>query len=280
MTAPELITDHADPAVQRILDLMKPSRKAVRTALIEDAEPLVQAMAAGVQFVEVYSIATTPVPGALLEACLRHDVPLRLMDASVVNQLFKGEKRPKTFGVARVPRPHRLADLASATGDVVVLDGVKIVGNIGAIVRTAFALGAGGILLVDSDLTTVADRRLVRASRAYVFSLPVVLADHDEALAFLREQQLPLVALDIEGDGPMSDLQDVGGRIALVFGSEKRGSSGELERLATRTVSIPMNPAAESLNVSVSVGITLYERARRPREAGAPERPGAGGVGA
>ena len=192
------------------------------------------------------------------------------MDASVVNQLFKGEKRPKTFGVARVPRPHRLADLASATGDVVVLDGVKIVGNIGAIVRTAFALGAGGILLVDSDLTTVADRRLVRASRAYVFSLPVVLAGHDEALAFLREQQLPLVALDIEGDGPMSDLQDVDGRIALVFGSEKRGSSGELEKLATRTVSIPMNPAAESLNVSVSVGITLYERARRgAREAGA-----------
>ncbi|MGI5507469.1 TrmH family RNA methyltransferase [Lentzea sp. CA-135723] len=49
---------------------------------------------------------------------------------------------------------------------------MKIVGNIGAIVRTSLALGASGIILVDSDITSIADRRLQRASRGYVFSFP------------------------------------------------------------------------------------------------------------
>ncbi|WP_269857897.1 NshR/TsnR family 23S rRNA methyltransferase [Streptomyces sp. RPT161] len=262
MTSLDVITERSDPAVQRIIDVTKHSRSVVRTALIEDTEPLVQCVRAGLDFIEVYGLESHPVPSQLLAACQERNIPVRLMGPSIVNQVFKGDKKPKTFGIARVPKPCRLEDLAGTTGDLIVLDGVKIVGNIGAIVRTAFALGAGGIVLVDSDLVSIADRRLVRASRGYVFSLPVVLASREEAIGYFRDSGTRLMAFGADGELGVGDLRGIDERLALLFGSEKTGASSEFEGLSVNTVSISMNPAAESLNVSVSAGIALHERAR------------------
>lgn len=261
----DVITSRADPAVQRIVDVAKPSRSTVRTALIEDVEPLVQSLRAGLDFVEVYAIDSAPVPPLLVETCAERGVTLRLIEAALVNQIFKGEKRAKTFGIARVPAPVSLDALDGLAADVVLLDGVKIVGNIGAIVRTSIALGASGIVAVDSDLSTIADRRLVRASRGYVFALPVVLAPRDRALEWVRASGIRLAVLDSAGDVMLDDLRDTDERLALVFGSEKRGSTdfAGLPAGAVSTVRIAMSDAAESLNVSVSAGIALYARARR-----------------
>ena len=260
MSELDVITEKSDPAVQRIVDVTKPSRAVVKTALIEDVEPLMQGIRAGMDVVEVYNAASVPVPGDLLGTCRERGIPVRLMDSGVLGHVFKGEKKPKTFGIMRVPRPARLQDLAGGTGDLVVLDGVKIVGNIGAIVRTSYALGASGIVLVDSDLTTIADRRLIRASRGYVFSLPVVLATREDTLAFVRERSIPLMVFEAGGELSLHDLADRDERLALLFGSEKRGAP---EGLAAGAVSIPMIAEAESLNVSVSTGIALGERSRR-----------------
>lgn len=243
--------------------MTKHSRSVVRTALIEDPEPLLQSVRAGLDFIEIYGIESTPVPSELLSACEERHIPVRLIGSSIVNQVFKADKKPKAFGIVRVPKPHRFDDLASVTGDLIVLDGVKIVGNIGAIVRTSFALGAGGIVLVDSDLVSIADRRLVRASRGYVFSLPIVLASRTETIDYLRDSRMRLVAFDADGKLTVGDLRATDERLALLFGSEKTGMSSSFGDLAADSVSIPINPAAESLNVSVSAGIALHERSRR-----------------
>ena len=262
MSMPSLsvIAERSDPAVQRIIDVTKHSRSVVRTALIEDPEPLVQCIRAGLEFIEVYGIESVPVPPEVLDACRERDIPVRLIGTSIVNELFKTDRKPKAFGIVKVPRPSDFDDLARTRGDLVVLDGVKIVGNIGAIVRTAFALGAGGILLVDSDLTSIADRRVVRASRGYVFSLPVVLASRAEAVDYFRRSRTPLVAFDVDGDLDLDDVRYTDERLALVLGGEKAGTSLSFEGLATSTVSLPMNPDAESLNVSVCAGIALWAR--------------------
>lgn len=259
----EVINQRSDPAIQRIADVTKHSRSSIRVALIEDAEPLVQSIRAGLEFVGVYGIETVPFPEEVLAACRERDIPVRLIGASIVNHLFKTDRKPKALGIARVPKPWSLADLDRAAGDIVVLDGVKIVGNIGAIVRTSFALGAAGVVLVDSDLTSIADRRLIRASRGYIFSLPVVLASRAEATEHFRRGGTRLVAFDTEGDLALADLRDAGERLALLLGGEKTGTSRSFEGIAASTVSIPINPAAESLNVSVCAGIALYERSPR-----------------
>ncbi|GGO30729.1 23S rRNA methyltransferase [Microbispora rosea subsp. aerata] len=233
----------------------------MRTALIEDTEPLMECIRAGLDFIEVYGIESTPMPAELLTACQRRDIPVRLIETSIVNALFKTDKRPKTFGIARVPRPWRFKDLAGTTGDLVVLDGVKIVGNIGAIVRTSYALGVAGMVLVDSDLVSIADRRLIRASRGYVFSLPIILASRAEATDYFRDSGIRVMAFDADGDLDVGEICDVEERLALLFGSEKFGTSSDFEGISASTVSIPINTAAESLNVSVSVGIALHRRA-------------------
>lgn len=257
----EQITSVADPAVQRIADVVKPSRASVKTVLIEDAEPVLAALRAGVEVIEAYTIDEARVPDDLRALCAERGIPIRLMAPAVVNHLFKDGRKAKEFAIARVPRPARLADLRAAGGDIVVLDGVKITGNIGAIVRTALGLGAAGVILVGSDLTTVADRRLVRASRGYVFALPVVLADRDEVLAFLRREDIPLMVLDAGGELDVNALIGTPERLALLFGGEKRGPSDPFKAVAAAGVSIPMAPGAESFNVSVSVAIVLHDRA-------------------
>ncbi|MEU8680740.1 NshR/TsnR family 23S rRNA methyltransferase [Streptomyces sp. NPDC048611] len=268
MTELDTIANPSDPAVQRIIDVTKPSRSNIKTTLIEDSEPLLQCIAAGVEFIEVYGSDSVPFSAELLELCRRKNIPVRLIDSSIVNQLFKGERKPKTFGIARVPRPAKFSDIASRSGDVVVLDGVKIVGNIGAIVRTSLALGASGIILVDSDITSIADRRLQRASRGYVFSLPVVLAGREEAAAFIRDSGLQMMTLSAGGELSVKDLGDRPDRLALLFGSEKTGPSALFQEASAASVSIPMISSTESLNVSVSLGIALHERIHRNLAAG------------
>jgi TrmH family RNA methyltransferase len=263
VTSLDVITERSDPAVQRIIDVTKPSRSVVRTVLIEDPEPLLQSIRAGVELIEVYGLETVPLPGDLLAACEQRRIPVRLLSPAIANQVFKTEKKPKAFGIARVPRPCGFADLAGRKGDLILLDGVKIVGNIGAIVRTSFALGASGIVLVDSDLAGIADRRLIRASRGYVFSLPIVLASRDEALRHFQDIGMRLMAFEADGDLTVGDLGAIDERLVLMFGSEKTGASGEFSDLSPGSVSIPMNPEAESLNVSVSAGIALHARAHR-----------------
>ena len=258
-----LITDRSDPAIQRLIDLTKPARGTVKSVVVEDEEPLAQALAAEVEFTEVYGMETAGVPGPIQAAAADADIPVRLLGTTVANQVFKSEKKPKVFGVARVPVPARFRDLRDTAGDVVLLDGVRIVGNIGAIVRTCFALGAGGLVLIDSGLTTFADRRLIRASRGYVFSLPVVLATREQAAGYLGETGLRLVSFDSEGDLDVADLGRLDERLALLLGSEKTGSSDDLLRFARDTASIAMDPRAESLNVSVAAGIALHARAPR-----------------
>lgn len=263
MEQPELITSLGDPAVQRIADVMKHSRSNIRTMLVEDPEPVVQCLNSQVKFHEVYTIAGQDPEPEVLEAAARRDVPVRSLAPEVVNRLFKDTRRARTFGVASVPPAPRLADLAGSDRDVVILDGVRITGNMGAIIRSATALGAAGVVLVDSGIESLADRRLLRASRGYVFSLPVVLADADEVNRFVTEQELTLCTFDSHGDHDVAALRSRDERLALLMGSEKTGPSAQLADAADTTVSIPMLSAAESLNVSVAGGIALYERSER-----------------
>lgn len=249
--------------IQRLQDLARPSRQTPRQVIVEDPEPICTCLRFGVEVGEVYVEAGQTVPPELLTACQTANVPLAEVPVAANTRIFKSDKRARIFATIRVPSPPRLADLElnAHSGDLVVLDGVRIVGNIGAIIRSAFALGAGAVCLTDSELMSIADRRLLRASRCYVFALPVVLATAAEVAGFIRSRDLGCAVFDSGGSSPVGLLGTLPRPAALVFGSERRGPGAEFRELAGRVVSIPMRPDAESLNVSVSVGIGLAARA-------------------
>ena len=155
--------------------------------------------------------------------------------------------------------------MRGADGDVVALDGVRLLGNIGAIARTATAFDAAGLVLLDSNLTSVFDRRLTRASRALNFALPIVLADRREFLAFAEDDARPVVLLDRGGACTLERSLSAPHPVALVMGSERTGASEEIEAAAAVRCEIPISGRVESLNVSVAAGIALYARSRARR---------------
>ncbi|KFF31831.1 TrmH family RNA methyltransferase [Bifidobacterium bombi] len=259
----EKVSKRSDPAVQRILDITKHSRQNAKTILLEDEEPTLQAVNAGVKVQELYFAENFPPAQTVLDMAGDRRIPVRPVTNEILRLLFPAGKKPKLFGVATAPRALTLDVLASGRQDFVVLDGVKIVGNIGAIIRTSYALGASGVVLLDSDLERISDARLIRSSRGYVFSLPVVLSDSGSLREFLKREGVRPVLFDAHGRTDLRSLSGLDNRLAFVMGSEKRGPSFNADGLDPATVSIPMIDEVESLNVSVATGIALQQRMER-----------------
>lgn len=259
-TTPTRVDDARHPAARRVVDVLRPGRGRTRTFVVDDIENVITAARAGIRLDAAY--ATEDHVDALrrVEAAATGAVPQHVLTGEVVRSIFRSSRRSDVFALAHAPRPARLDDVLARDGDVVILDGVRTPGNLGAIVRSARAFGAAGVVAVDSGLTSVVDRRLVRASRALVFEVPVVLATAAEVRATLTSRGVPLVALTTEGTGQLDDVT-APGRVALLLGSERRGPSSTLARFADVTVSIPMARGVESLNVSVAAGVALHVRA-------------------
>ncbi|WP_424935216.1 MULTISPECIES: TrmH family RNA methyltransferase [Bacteria] len=257
-----VIDDPRHPLVRRVADVLRSAVSRPRTLIVDDEENIAQALASGVQLDALYAVPGVAAAEAEGLRARTPSTPLHLVADGVMRSLFKTEKRARLFALARAPRPTTWQDVAARDGDVVVLDGVRIAGNIGAIIRSARAFDAAGIVLVDSGLTTVFDRRLIRASRGLTFSIPILLATGAELAGHLRAAGIPLVGLAADGAAPLPAIAEAPERIALLMGSERTGASPELDALAERRYRVPMSEGVESLNVSVAAGIALYERSR------------------
>lgn len=142
----------------------------------------------------------------------------------------------------------------------VILDGLQEPGNAGAIIRTAEAFGATGVVALKNTVNLY-NPKVVRASAGSLFRLPVVqAADPELVLATLRQRQIqPFAALPREGVAV--DQAALGGKCALVIGSEAHGVSPAM-RAACEAVSIP-TVGVESLNAAIAAAILLYEARRR-----------------
>ncbi|MDO4253140.1 MAG: TrmH family RNA methyltransferase [Rothia sp. (in: high G+C Gram-positive bacteria)] len=258
-----LISQKSHPAAQRISDLAKHSSSPGKLALIEDPIPLLQALKAGLHFVGVYLSEGLSLPAELQQLCQKAGLQPQPISAELTKELFRSDKRPDIFGIAKTPPPVRAKDFAGLQRDLLILDGVRIAGNIGAIARSAYALGAGGVILVESGIKSITDRRLIRASRGYIFSLPHALMTWGQVSNLLQEKGLRTVGLAARADQPISQLSRHQEPLALLMGSETEGLSAEGLALCQQSAHIPMNPAVDSLNVSVAAAILLQARAQR-----------------
>lgn len=150
----------------------------------------------------------------------------------------------------------------------VVFDRPTQPGNIGAIIRSADAFGAHG-LITSGHAADAYDPKAVRASTGSFFAMPTVRASAPaEVMAWVEAQRaggVPVVtiATDEHGDADLFDV-DLTGPVLLLIGNETAGLSNAWREAADVTVSIPMSGSASSLNASNAASIVLYE-ARRQR---------------
>lgn len=140
-----------------------------------------------------------------------------------------------------------------------VLDGLQDTGNVGAILRSADALGADGLILTGGCVDPW-NWKTVRASMGACFRLPIWEME-DGLQEALETAKLPLYATALREDTQDIRVIDVR-RCAVVIGSEGKGVSETILNLCEKTVKIPMRERCESLNAAAAATIVLWEMAR------------------
>jgi len=144
---------------------------------------------------------------------------------------------------------------------LVVLEGVEKPGNLGAVLRVADGAGADGVIVCGGG-TDLFNPNVLRASRGAFFSVPTVAASLDTVLEFLKSHNIASVATSPVADHRWDEI-GLTGPTAIVLGTEHEGLSGDWLAQADLTVGIPMLGRGDSLNVSTSAAVLLYEAVRQ-----------------
>ena len=144
---------------------------------------------------------------------------------------------------------------------IVVMEAVEKPGNLGAILRSADAAGADAVIVCD-PLTDLYNPNLIRASIGAVFSVPVVAASSAETIEWLRSRGVTIYTAQLQDSSWYYDC-DMKKATAIVMGTEATGLTGIWREAADRHIRIPMLGKLDSLNVSVSAAVLLFEAVRQ-----------------
>lgn len=144
---------------------------------------------------------------------------------------------------------------------VVVLESVEKPGNLGAILRSADAAGADALIVCD-PLTDLYNPNLIRNSTGAIFSVPCVACTSEECIKFLKENNIQILTAQLQ-DSELYYDTDMKRGTAIIMGTEATGLTDIWRKAADAHIRIPMLGITDSLNVSVSAAILLYEAVRQ-----------------
>lgn len=186
--------------------------------------------------------------------------PLACM-AEVFEKMVVRQRGVDVLGIFQTPQ-HRLTDLTWPENPLIlILDGLEKPGNLGAILRTADATGVHAVVLSSVQCDAYSPES-IRNSLGGIFHVPLVDASRSEVQTWLDREKIPVFQLHLHGSqSPYTT--DLTGPLALVLGSEDRGLDGSWNILPGSRLKLPMTGVVDSLNVSVTAGVILYEVVRQ-----------------
>jgi TrmH family RNA methyltransferase len=172
--------------------------------------------------------------------------------------------RGSTEGVIAVVREKQLSldDLRLSSNPlVIVLERVEKPGNLGAVLRSADAAKADAVIICD-PLTDLYNPNLIRSSIGAVFSVPCVACSSEECIDFLKALGIQILTAQLQDSSLYYDTDMLRGT-AIVMGTESTGLTEVWRQAADAHIRIPMLGQLDSLNVSVSAAILLFEAVRQ-----------------
>ncbi|MBQ3873075.1 MAG: RNA methyltransferase, partial [Bacteroidales bacterium] len=149
---------------------------------------------------------------------------------------------------------------------IVVLEAVEKPGNLGAVLRTADAAGADAVIVAD-PLTDLYNPNLIRASIGAVFTVPTVPAPTEDVIPWLKARGIQILTAQLQDSSLYYDV-DMKRGTAIVMGTESTGLTQPWREAADAHIRIPMLGRLDSLNVSVSASILVYEAVRQRHSGG------------
>lgn len=197
----------------------------------------------------------------LIEQCRQAGAEILPCTPPVFEKMAYRE-RPEGL-LAILPQVHlTLADLKlPAQPLLIVAEAIEKPGNLGTILRSTDAAGAAAVIVCD-HCTDIHNPNVVRASTGALFSLPVAETSSAEALAWLRQNKIQILAASPHATKDYTDV-DLRKGTAIVVGAEQYGLSNLWMQAADITVRIPMHGQADSLNVATATTILMFEAVRQ-----------------
>lgn len=204
----------------------------------------------------------------VVEECRRQSVPLRFVGRDELDQMAGNNAHQGVVAVTSAKQYSGVEDVvANKRGQyslVVVLDGVEDPHNLGAIIRTADAAGADGVVIPERRAASVTEI-VTKTSAGASEHLPLAkVTNISRTVEELKSKNLWIVGLDERGTQSYDSL-DYKMDCAVVLGGEGKGLHDLVRRKCDFIVSIPMLGKVSSLNVSVAAGVVLYEIVRQRR---------------
>lgn len=153
---------------------------------------------------------------------------------------------------------------------IMVLERVEKPGNLGAVLRSADAAAADAVIVCD-PLTDLFNPNLIRSSIGAIFTVPTVACSSEDCIAFLKKRGISILTAQLQDSHLYYDV-DMKKPTAIVMGTESTGLTNIWRNAADAHIRIPMKGRLDSLNVSVSAAILLFEAVRQ-RETPPPAPP-------
>ncbi len=284
MPEPLIITSTQNPKIKRLLELQQKSSERRKSSLfvVEGRRELAHCLESGYEVESVFVGVKNEESGGMKN----EESPFALH--SSINNTFlvsphvyeRIAYRGSTEGIVAVVRAKTLTledllpllegnqdtgSLASQAGVsgalFIVLEAVEKPGNLGAVLRSADAAGATAVIVCD-PLTDLYNPNLIRASIGACFTVPTVACTSEECIAFLKEHGIQILTAQLQ-DSKLYYDTDMTVPTAIVMGTEATGLTAQWRQAADGHIRIPMLGQLDSLNVSVSAAILLFEAVRQ-----------------
>jgi len=205
----------------------------------------------------------------IVQLARERSIPIRFEDRGQLDRLANSRDHQGVIAIAAARAPATLEDiLASANaskgqhGLIVLLDGVEDPHNLGAIIRTALAAGAHGIVIPERRAAGLTDT-VARASAGALAHLPIAkVTNLARTMEELKEAGYWLVGLDENGEKNYTEV-DYTSPTGIVMGGEGKGLHELTRKRCDFVVSLPTSGPVKSLNVSVAAGVVLFEALRQ-----------------
>lgn len=258
-----LITSTQNPRIKKIYQLSKTrNRKKENLFVIEGLREIKKAMISGYSFTSVFfcPVLMNRQTHELISQ-LSHKTEIFEVEKHVYEKIAYRDNHDGII-IEAIPKFMKTEDLKLKDNPLLlVLEKVEKPGNLGAIFRTADAAGLDAILICDLQ-TDLYNPNVIRSSLGCVFTVPFVICSSDDAINFLRNNKIDLIATTLQADKLYTEI-NFKKPSAIILGSEAEGLTDIWRKNADQKIKIPMAGESDSLNVSVTAGIMIFEALRQ-----------------
>lgn len=256
------ITSTQNPKIKSLLALEKPrERRKQQLFTIEGKKEIQFALEAGYKIGNLFFCDELIGPDELVSLGVQ-DKLLIPVSKEVFDKIAIRENSGGVIAVAEM-KAHELGQIKlSKTPLVLVLEAVEKPGNLGAILRTADAAGVDSVICCD-PLTDFYNPNVIRSSLGCVFTTQLASATSEETIAWLKKNAIHIYCTYLKASKPY-DQTDFTVPCAIVMGTEATGLSDVWVKNSTANIIIPMQGKIDSMNVSTSCAVVVFE-ARRQR---------------